>query len=162
MKQEYLNLYDRKGNLLEGYAIRGQKSKDLRGVVIVFIENSKGELLIQKTSPSRGSIYATTGGHVDYGSNFDDTIIREIKEELGLTISKEEIKELTHYILEEEKYFLKAYYLKKDIDINDIIIQKDEVEFVKWLSKEEIDKLIDENKFRNGNIPGYKYLRGGK
>ena len=48
--------------------------------------------------------------------------------------------------------------LKKDIDINDITIQEDEVEYVKWLSIEEINNLIKNNEFREGNIEGYKYI----
>lgn len=48
--------------------------------------------------------------------------------------------------------------LKKDIDINDITIQEDEVEYVEWLSIEEINELIKNNKFREGNIEGYKYI----
>ena len=33
-------------------------------VVIIFIENSKGEFLFQKTSKNKGSIWAVAGGHV--------------------------------------------------------------------------------------------------
>ena len=156
MKTEYLNLYDKDGNLLEGKGIRGEKNDNLFGVVIIYIENSNGEFLIQKTSPSRGSIYATTGGHVDYGSNFYDTVINEVKEELGVDISNDEVKEVTSYI--HGPYYLKTYYLKKDIDLNDIKIKEDEVESVNWLSKEEIDRLIDNKVFREGNIKGYKYI----
>ena len=153
---EYLNLYDKNGNLLEEKGIRGQKSNFLVGIVIIFIENSKGEFLIQKTSSSRGNIFATTGGHVSYGSTFIDSIINEVKEELGLEVCREEIKEVNTYI--REKYIQKVYYMKKDIDINDIIIQEDEVEYVKWLSKNKINELITNNEFREGNIEGYKYI----
>ena len=50
------------------------------------------------------------------------------------------------------------YYLKKDIDKNDIIIQEDEVEYVELMSKERINELIQNNEFREGNIEGYKYI----
>ena len=153
---EYLNLYDRQGNLLKEKGIRGEKSDNLVGIVIIFIENSKGEFLIQKTSSSRSSVFATTGGHVSYGSDFYDSIINEVKEELGIDISKEEIKEVNTYI--REYYIQKVYYLKKDIDIKDIRIQEDEVDYVKWLDKNTINKLIENNEFREGNIEGYKYI----
>ena len=88
---EYLNLYDRQGNLIDKKGVRGQKSDYLVGIVIIFIENSKGEFLIQKTSEKRGNIFATTWGHVSYGSNFYDSVINEVKEELGIDISNNKI-----------------------------------------------------------------------
>ena len=37
---EYLNLYDRKGNLLKEKGVRGEKHSNLVGIAIIFIENS--------------------------------------------------------------------------------------------------------------------------
>ena len=57
-----------------------------------------------------------------------------------------------------DKYFQKVYYLKKDIDINKIILKEDEVEYVKWLDIKTINNLIESKQFREGNIQGYKYI----
>ena len=153
---EYLNLYDESGNLTIEKGIRGVKSDRLVGIVIIFIENSKGEFLIQKTSSARNSIFATTGGHVSFGSTFEETVINEVKEVLGVDITNDNFVEVNTYI--REYYVQKVYYLKKDIDKNDIKIQKDEVEYVEWLSKDKINELIKNNEFREGNIEGYKYI----
>lgn len=153
---EYLNLYDKFGNLTNEKGIRGVKSNKLVGIVIIFIENSNGEFLIQKTSSSRNNVFATTGGHVTFGSSFEDTIINEVKEELGIDITNENFIEVNTYI--RDYYIQKVYYLKKDIDKNTITIQEDEVEYVEWLSKEKINELIKNNEFREGNIEGYKYI----
>ena len=51
-------------------------------------------------------------------------------------------------------YYEQVYYLKKDIDIKDIKVLEDEVEFVKWIGIEEIFDLIKCKKFREGNING--------
>ena len=153
---EYLNLYDRNGNLLKEKCIRGVKTDNLVGIVIIFIENSKGEFLIQKTSLEKDSLFATTGGHVTYGLTFKDAIIKEVEEELGIDISNDNIIEVNTYI--REFYIQKVYYLKKDISLKDITIQESEVEYVKWLNKEEINNLIDENKFRESNVEGFRYI----
>ena len=158
---EYLNLYDRQGNLVDKKGIRGQKHDDLVGVVIIYIENSKGEFLIQKTSVSRGSIFATTGGHVSYGSKFEETIIKEVREELGIDISNKKVEEVNTFIID-DYYYQKVYYLKEDIDINDMTIKEDEVEYVKWLDKEIINQLIENNEFRTGNIEAYQYIINNK
>lgn len=157
---EYLNLYDEQGDLLEEKGIRGQKNQHRVGIVHLFIENSNGEFLIQKTSEDRDSIYATTGGHVTYGSTFEETVINEAKEELGIDITKDEIREVKTFI--REKVVQKVFYLKKDINIKDITVQADEVEFVKWLSQETIDELIENKQFRESNISGYKCIIEGK
>lgn len=125
-------------------------------IVIVFIENSKNEFLIQKVVPSKGDCFATTGGHVQYGVSSLDTIVSEVEEELGVSISKQEFTLLFTNKL--SKVYQDVYYLKKDIDIKDIKLQKEEVEYVKWLTKEEINELIEKDGFRKGNIGAFKSL----
>ena len=153
---EYLNLYDKEGNLTNEKGIRGEITNKLVGIVLIFIENSKGEFLIQKTSPSRENVYATTGGHVSYGSTFEETVINEVKEELGIDITNDNIILMNTYI--RERVIQKVFYLKKDISINDITIQEDEVENIEWLSKEKINELIESNEFRTSNIEPYKFV----
>ena len=153
---EYLNLYDKEGNLTNEKGIRGEITNKLVGIVLIFIENSKGEFLIQKTSPSRENVYATTGGHVSYGSTFEETVINEVKEELGVDITNDNIILMNTYI--RERVIQKVFYLKKDISINDITIQEDEVENIEWLSKEKINELIENNEFRTSNIEPYKFV----
>ena len=55
---ELLDVYDDKGNLTGKKVERGEKVKELEenehiAVGVIFIENSKGEFLIQKTSKER-------------------------------------------------------------------------------------------------------------
>lgn len=160
---EYLDLYDENRKLIGKKIIRG-KEKPIEGtyinIVIVFIENGEGKFLIQKTSKEKGSIFATTGGLVTSGETPDVTIIKEIKEELGLDVK---IDELTFFYTAKRKHaFQDAYYLKKDIDINKLKLQQEEVEYVKWLSIDEINKLIENNEFREGNIESFNKLIEGR
>ena len=148
---EYLSLCDKQGNLLKEKGIRGEKYDDkLICLSLIFIENSKNEFLIQKTSESRGSIFATTGGHVEYGSDYKSTIIKEVSEELGYDIENDNLIEIGDFY--GEYHFKKVYYLKKDIDLSELHILLDEVSYVKWMTIEEILNLIKNNQFREGNI----------
>ena len=159
---EYLDLYDENRKPIGKKIIRGDKPIEgtYINIVIVFMENSEGKFLIQKTSKRKGSVFATTGGLVSSGYTPDETIIKEIKEELGIDIN---IEELTLFYTAKRKYaFQDAYYLKKDIDINKLILQEDEVEYVKWLSIDEINKLIENNEFREGNIESFNKLIEGR
>jgi NADH pyrophosphatase NudC (nudix superfamily) len=143
---ELLNVYDNEGNATDRVVPRGDKSVILNdnehiGVVVVFIENSKGEFLIQKTSVKKGSEYSSTGGHVDAGETHLSSILRESKEELGMEVDESELEYLGFLLYDKPIRFM--YYLKKDIDIKDIVVQEDEVEFVKYMNIDEIKEIIN-------------------
>lgn len=142
---ELLNVYDNEGNLTDRVVPRGDKSVVLNdnehiGVAVVFIENSKGEFLMQKTSVEKGSEYSSTGGHVDAGETPLSSILREIKEELGIEVEASELEYLGFLLYDKPIRFM--YYLKKDIDIKDIVVQEEEVEFVKYMNVSEINEII--------------------
>ena len=88
---ELLDIYDDYGNITGEYVERGPKTKELGpnkhiAICVIFIENSKHQFLIQKTSEEKDSVFASTGGHVDKGEEPSKSIIREVKEELGIDI----------------------------------------------------------------------------
>jgi len=157
---EYLDLYDENQNLIGEKILRSKDMKPEIGkyikIVIVFIKNNENKFLIQKTSKQKGSVWATTGGLVSSGYTSDETIVKEIEEELGLTIDFKELKHIE--TLKREFAFQDTYYLEKNININDVKVQEEEVEFVKWLSVEEIKELINNNEFRKGNIMPFENL----
>ena len=157
---EYLDLYDENKKLIGEKILRSKDMKIDDGkyiyIVIVFIQNSEGKFLIQKTSKQKESVFATTGGLVKSGSTPDNTIVEEIKEELGICV---DINELEFFYTQKRGHsFQNAYYLKKDIELNDLILQEEEVEYVKWLSIEEIKELIEKEEFRKGNIESFEFL----
>ena len=93
----------------------------------------------------------TAGGHVLAGEFGIDALKREVKEELGIEISNDEI----HYLVGStstnikgniiNNHFNECYIVTKDIDIKDINLQKEEVSDIKWFSKDDILKRIDNN-----------------
>lgn len=149
---EYTDLYDENKNLTGEKLFREKGTKLIvpKGrysvVVLVFMENSKGEFLFQMTSKRKKNVWATTGGHVKSGQTSKEAIIEEIKEELGIDINEDEVKLFKTYKYDDA--FKDVFYIKKDIDINSLTYEKDEVEYVKYLTKDEILDLIN----NNGNI----------
>ncbi|AOM40557.1 nucleotide triphosphate diphosphatase NUDT15 [Xenorhabdus hominickii] len=53
------------------------------GVIIV---NEKGEILLGKRTSQHAPYWSIFGGHVDPGETFEECAIREIQEEIGITI----------------------------------------------------------------------------
>lgn len=151
---EYLQLFDENKNMINEKIDRNLK-KTLSGnkyfmIVLLFIENDKGEFLLQLTSKQKDSSIATTGGHVEYGFDGLNTTIKEAKEELGITLLPNEL----NYVdtITWGNCFIEVYYTNKEINIDDLKLQEEEVESVSWYKVEDIKKLIGENKLRKGNI----------
>ena len=145
---ELVDVYDNNGNVTGRTIIRGDKTAVLNenehiAVAVIFIENENGEFLIQKTSEEKGGEYSSTGGHVDSGETPLTTIKREVKEELGYNIDNEKIEEYGFMLYDMPIRYL--YYLKKNIPLSELTIQKEEVAFVEYMSVSKIKELIESN-----------------
>lgn len=122
--------------------------------VVVWMQNSEGKFLIQRTVPEKYHMWATTGGHPKSGENSLEGIVTEIKEELGLNVNPDELK--LFKTIKTEDDFVDLYYLKHDFNIEEITVQKEEVEDVKWASIEEIESLINKKLFLPPHIEFYR------
>lgn len=143
---EILGLYDHKKKRLNKSIVRGNSPENGEHILVsvVFIKNKDGKYLIQKTSLEKGGLYSSTGGHVLDSENSKETIIREIEEELGIIITEDEVKYVGDIML--GVAFADIYYLEKDIDINEVRLQKEEVESISYMTEDEIYNLIIEDK----------------
>ncbi|MDE5987398.1 MAG: NUDIX domain-containing protein, partial [Prevotella sp.] len=75
------------GSILRGDAHNG--SKTLHPVVHLHLFNSKGELFLQRRPEWKdiqpGKWDTACGGHIDYGESPEKALLREVREELGVT-----------------------------------------------------------------------------
>lgn len=154
---ELLDLYDDEGKPLNITIERGSKlEKGNVMLSIVFIRNSENKYLIQKTSEEKGLEYSSTGGHVTHNENGLTTIIRELREELGINTCAQEIKTIGLVKNPDKPCVINLYLIEKDIDIDKLKLQDEEVESVNWMTSEEVIKLIKEDKFLKSH--GYLFL----
>ncbi len=153
---EKRDLYD-ENKILTGETIyKGQEVPKGRYyiTVVVFIQNDKNEFLIQKRVAKKDGKWATTGGHPVSGETSKQGIITEIKEELGINVIENNI--ILFKTLKTEDDFVDIYYLKENINIDKIKIQEDELEDVKWASKQEIEKLIENGQFSESHTEFFR------
>lgn len=146
---EKRDLYDRNRELTGKTIFKGEPIPEGNYIVVilVMIQNSKDEFLIQKRSKKKGGKYAATGGHVKAGQTSVEGMIDEIQEEIGLKVKPEELELLFSDREDEEQVFFDLYYMKKDFEIPDLVLQEEEVESVQWNTIEEIEELIKKDLF---------------
>ena len=146
---EILDLYDKELKPTGKTVERGKPIPHgyMIPIVAVFIYNDKGQYLIQKVAPCRGNYYSSTAGHVQSGElDFAAAMQRELKEEIGLSVAKSELKLVK--IRRYEYKFTFLYMLKSNVPAEMLRLQKEEVESVKWMSRDEIEQLCNEGLFQ--------------
>lgn len=149
---ELRDLYDKNSNKTDKTYHKGDSIPNgyYPMVVMIVIRNSKGEFLMQKRVESKGGDWGVTGGHPKSGETPIEGIITEVKEELGLDFSREKFIEYDSGCDGKDCY--KMYFVNKDIDINDITIQKDELSEVKWLSMDELKGMVNSGELNEDQI----------
>lgn len=142
---EKRDLYDINGNKTDLTYFKGDKipSGYYPMVVMIAIQNSEGKFLMQKRVEEKGGDYGVTGGHPKSGETPYEGIITEVKEELGIDISNNEIIEFDSGCDLKDCY--KMYYTKLDLDLSKLNIQKEELSEVKWFSLEELQDMVNNN-----------------
>ena len=153
---EYFDVLDENGYKTGKTKLRQDVHRDgdwHRGIS-VYIVNSKGDVLLQKRSqnvdkyPNMWNV--SSGGHVDAGEDSITTAIREVKEELGVDITEEQLELLyttkSSYIPKPgfiENEIIDVYLVKADIKVEDVILQKEEVSDVKYIAIKEFRDMIE-------------------
>ncbi len=161
---EKRDLYDNQRKLTGEQIYIGEKIPKDRYIttVTLFLQNDKQKLLIEKRSKEKGGKYGFISGHPKAGETSVEGMITEVKEELGLQIKKEDIT--CFFTTKQENSFFDLYYLKQNVNILSLNVQKKEVEYARWCSIEQIKELIDNQKFCEKHIEAYneikKYLGG--
>ena len=158
---EYWDILDETGNKTGRLHKRGNikaldkpimEAGEFHLVVHVWIVNGKGEILISKRTPNKPfpNMWECTGGSVVAGDDSLATAVKEVKEELGISLGPEEGQLFKRYKGVEENgsgYFVDVWIFRRAVDLDDIVFQEDETCGARLVTKEEINELIDEGSF---------------
>lgn len=151
---ELLDVLDEEGNLTGN-----KEDKDIiheKGLwhreVCVLIRNRKGEYLIQKRAATKKQApnkWGMTAGHVDAGEDFEEAMIREIREELGIEVALEELTPLATFkeAFENEtttnNNYTKYYFYETNRKIEDYTICLEELSELKYITIEEMEEAVE-------------------
>ena len=104
------------------------------------IEDGKGNVVMQVRDPKRypWSGYALPGGHIEAHEGLVGSVIREVKEETGLTIKNPQLVGMKHwYTKEDERYLV---FLYRTSDFEGEMHSTDEGE-IKWVARNDLPNL---------------------
>ncbi|MDR0898826.1 MAG: NUDIX domain-containing protein [Lactobacillaceae bacterium] len=146
---EIIDVYDSKGNLTGKKTSRGKarKQNEFNLVVTVFLANYDNKVVVEQRSFNKigrpGQWEALVSGSVLSDEDSLTAAIREIKEELGLTVS---VNRDDFFIRTTWRNTLVDYFVvRSDFKFEDIEFQVSEVEQVKLVDVEEMYQLLSKN-----------------
>jgi isopentenyldiphosphate isomerase len=159
--EEYIDVLDSKTGGLTG-EVRSKKDAHKEGLwhraVHIWLVNSKKEILLQHRSKEKESHPncwdISAAGHVSSGEDAITSALREVKEEIGLDISPNDLKQIGEIIQQSvlnngtfiNNEYNNVYLVKMDLDINQFKMQVEEVKDLRWISISEFKKWVEEKR----------------
>lgn len=149
-QNERFPVVDENGNVT-GSISRGQAhdgTKILHPVVHLHLFNSQGMLYLQERPQWKdiqpGKWDTATGGHIDYGESVEDALIREVREELGITTFT--LEYLGKYVFEGKRERELVYVFQTVYD-DEVLPAPDELAGGRFFSPDEILQKIGKDYF---------------
>lgn len=129
---------------------------DWHRAVHIWIINSKDEVLMQRRSKTKlnypNLLDTSVAGHISSGENSLETAIREIEEEIGISMQQEELiylGEVTQQkISNNDSYidneYVDIYLVEKKIKISSMKMQKSEVDDLCYVPLDTLETWVEE------------------
>lgn len=142
---EYWDLYDEKRNPTGKIHRRGTPiPKGYYHVVAnAWVKNEEGRYLLSRRHPDRSYplLWEPSGGRVIKGETSMQGILREVQEELGITLPAHKGKLVLSLCKNEYALFHDIWAFSYDVPLEELDIQQNEVAEVAWFTPEEIRQL---------------------
>ena len=111
-------------------------------VVCVWVYDGKGNILLTRRAPEKSfaGTWENSGGAAQAGETSLQAITRELFEETGICAQPEEFELLSSD--RDRNAFYDFYCLKRDIPIEQVVLQPGETDGVQWVSFAKIHQMI--------------------
>lgn len=136
-------------------------------VWLVRKKNGRIEVLVQKRSADKdaypGCYDTSSAGHIPVGCSYEESAIRELKEELGVTAREEDLHLCGRRTVYHDEVFYgqpfidrqisNVYVIWFDREAEDFHIQEEELESVRWMELGECIRMVEEQTEKNCIAP---------
>ena len=141
---EFNDIYDAQRNRTGRVHRRGTlwKKGEYGLVVCVWVYDGKGNILLTRRAQEKSfaGTWENSGGAAQAGEESRQAIARELLEETGIHAAEEEFELLS--TSRDRTAFYDFYCLKRDIPLDQIVLQPGETDAVQWASFEKIHDMI--------------------
>ncbi len=144
--KELWDLYDSSRKLLPEKHIRGHRLRagTYHISVGIWTVNCRGELLLTLRSPEKHDwpdMWENTAGSILSGESSRQGAVRELYEETGIAVSSKELCYLgTEHV---RNTIADCYIVRKSVPIEELKLQAGETCDAKWVTLDELDKMIE-------------------
>ena len=131
--------------------VRGERFEEgaLHLVVHVCIFSTDGRMLIQQRQKDKqgwpGFWDITVGGSAVAGEDAQTAASRELNEELGIRVDLTGVR--PNLTVNFDHGFDDIFLVEKDVKLSETVLQAEEVQNVKWATREEIRQMITDHTF---------------
>lgn len=168
---EYLDIVDENGlptgetterNAAHEQGLRHRTSH----VWILRRSEEKVQILLQKRSPNKdsypGCYDISSAGHIPAGYGFEESALRELSEELGVTAAAKDLHMVGQRAVREDHVFHGRPFHDRQVsrvfvlwhDASPFTLQKEEVESVMWMDFDECRAAVRDNAIPHCVFPG--------
>lgn len=115
--------------------------------VSIWLIDSKGQFLLSQRHPQKTYplFWECTGGSVLAGENSLSGAVREVREELGISLKKEAGRIVYQTRRELTQDFYDVWLFETDVSIDSLVLQPTEVVDAQWISKEKLLSMYKTN-----------------
>ncbi len=148
---ELIDIFDVNGNPTGAVRDRNAllSAEEYRLAVGIWVTDGKGNLFVTRRArekPYAPGKWENTGGHVRAGEDPEDAVLRELFEETGIAVRREDVRLLgkaePHW-----PYIGLNYGVQARFDAKDVRLQPGETDGAKWIALDELWKMRDAGAF---------------
>ena len=142
---EYWDVYDKSGKYTGRAKAKGAQwlPGEFHPAMEAWIVNSRGEILIQRradTCDILPGVWGLTTGRMVAGESTQAGCLREMKEELGLTVQRNALTFLRRIFRTDLIWDL--YLVQTDAPLNTLTLQKSEVSEARWVCPADFQSML--------------------
>lgn len=127
------------------------------GIQVWIINDGKVLMTRRSAKKSHPGSWEIPGGCAQAGEKIIDVVLREMREELGIMLKESDVEFVCTQLY--KKMFVDIYTTKIYVELDKIKLQIEEVSQAKFVNREELEKMIEENEVVPVDVKGYELVK---
>ncbi|PKV51750.1 isopentenyldiphosphate isomerase [Aquimarina sp. MAR_2010_214] len=166
MADELIDILDKAGRFTGEIRLKSEAHRLglYHGSVHIWFFTNQGEIVLQKRADDKdtypGLWDISVAGHIGAGETPEDSAIREIKEEIGLSVTKDGLKFIGTYVAKKtpqpdlfDNEFHHIYLSRLDVSIKTLTLQKEEVSDITLIPIDNFQDILQNPIKRKNYVP---------